>query len=50
MREGVLSEVPERALQFVANGWQFGHADEQFVVLEEVGELSGVDVHVHGLV
>jgi hypothetical protein len=34
-------------LEFCADGGEFGHADEKLVVLEEVGELAGVHVHVH---
>lgn len=43
----VLGQAAQGRLQFAADGGQFRHADEELVVLEEVGELAGVHIHVH---
>ena len=45
--EGVIGEVPQRHLQLPLDAGHLGHPDQQLIVLEQVGELSGVDAHAH---
>jgi hypothetical protein len=47
MRQGVLGEVPQCKLQLTLDRWDLRHTHEQFVVLEEIGELSRIDAEIH---
>lgn len=43
----MIGEIAKCDLELVADGGYSGHANEELIVLEEVGELSCVDANVH---